>query len=108
MQAGRIVIYTGAKEITSDNIIPILREAILEHDINSNRIQFLLDYDAGIQPIVRKNPKTYRPDIDCYYYYSAVMYFALISSNLPDSFKLANAVFTLSNKSVLSFAIQIA
>ena len=65
MQAGRIVIYTGAKEITSDNIIPILREAILEHDINSNRIQFLLDYDAGIQPIVRKNPKTYRPDIDC-------------------------------------------
>lgn len=65
MQTGRIVIYTGAKEITSDNIIPILREAILEHDINSNRIQFLLDYDAGIQPIVRKNPKTYRPDIDC-------------------------------------------
>lgn len=54
MQAGRIVIYTGAKEITSDNIIPILREAILEHDINSNRIQFLLDYDAGIQPIVRR------------------------------------------------------
>ena len=65
MQTGRIAIYTGAKEITPDNIIPILREAILEHDINSNRIQFLLDYDAGIQPIVRKNPKTYRPDIDC-------------------------------------------
>ena len=65
MQTGRIAIYTGAKEITLDNIIPILREAILEHDINSNRIQFLLDYDAGIQPIVRKNPKTYRPDIDC-------------------------------------------
>lgn len=59
MQTGRIAIYTGAKEITPDNIIPILREAILEHDINSNRIQFLLDYDAGIQPIVRKNPKTY-------------------------------------------------
>lgn len=48
MQTGRIAIYTGAKEITPDNIIPILREAILEHYINSNRIQFLLDYDAGI------------------------------------------------------------
>ncbi len=57
MQTGRIAIYTGAKEITPDNIIPILREAILEHDINSNRIQFLLDYDAGIQPIVRKTQR---------------------------------------------------
>ena len=55
MQTGRIVIYTGAKEITSDNIIPVLREAILEHNINSNRMQFLLDYDAGVQPIIRKN-----------------------------------------------------
>ena len=65
MQTGRIVIYTGVKEITSENIISVLRDAILEHDQNSARIQFLLDYDAGIQPIVRKNPKSYRPDIDC-------------------------------------------
>ena len=65
MQTGRIVIYTGVKEITSENVISVLRDAILEHDQNSSRIQFLLDYDAGIQPIVRKNPKSYRPDIDC-------------------------------------------
>ena len=65
MQTGRIVIYTGVKEITSENIISVLSDAILEHDQNSARIQFLLDYDAGIQPIVRKNPKSYRPDIDC-------------------------------------------
>lgn len=63
MQTGRIAIYTGAKEITSDNIIPILRDAIIEHDINANRIQYLLDYDAGIQPLQRV--KQTRKDIDC-------------------------------------------
>lgn len=64
MQTGRIVIYTDAKEITSDNVIPILRDAILEHDINSSRIQYLLDYDAGIQPLQRE--KKTRKDIDCH------------------------------------------
>ena len=48
MSTGRIVIYTDAKEITNDNIISILRDAIIDNDVNSARIQYLLDYDAGI------------------------------------------------------------
>lgn len=63
MQTGRIVIYTDVKEITSNNIISVLRDAITEHDINANRIQYLLDYDAGIQPLQRV--KQTRTDIDC-------------------------------------------
>ena len=63
MQTGRIVIYTDVKEITPNNIISVLRDAITEHDINANRIQYLLDYDAGIQPLQRV--KQTRTDIDC-------------------------------------------
>ena len=63
VSTGRIVIYTDAKEITNDNIISILRDAIIEHDVNSARIQYLLDYDAGIQPLQRV--KKTRTDIDC-------------------------------------------
>ena len=63
MQTGRIVIYTDVKEVTKENVISVLRSAILEHDQNSARIQFLLDYDAGIQPLQRT--KKTRTDIDC-------------------------------------------
>lgn len=63
MQTGRIVIYTDEKEITKDNIISVLRNAMPEHMINADRIQYLLDYDAGIQPLNRT--KQTRTDIDC-------------------------------------------
>lgn len=62
---GRKIIWTDESEITYENVIDVLRDAILVHTANAQRIQFLLDYDGGDQPIIRKNPKTYRPDIDC-------------------------------------------
>lgn len=65
MQTGRIVLTTDVPEITYENVLDVLRNVFSTHIQNANRIQYLLDYDAGIQPIVRKNPKTYRPDIDC-------------------------------------------
>ena len=35
------------------------------HQKNADRIKFLNEYEKGNQPIIRKNPKKYRPDIDC-------------------------------------------
>lgn len=63
MQIGRCEIFTDAKEITAKNIIEILQKAVAIHEKNRTRIQFLLEYDAGEQPVIRK--KTYRSDIDC-------------------------------------------
>lgn len=63
MQIGRIEIFTDAKEITAENIIDILRDAYAKHTQNVVKYDFLLDYEAGHQPLTRK--KTYRSDIDC-------------------------------------------
>lgn len=63
--AGRIVITTDVPEITYKNVLDVVRKAYAVHTQNATKIQGLLDYDAGVQPIIRKNPKTYRPDIDC-------------------------------------------
>ena len=61
---GRAEIFTDVEEITDDNIIPVLIEAYAVQSSVTAQCQFLLDYDAGIQPLRRKEPKTYRPDID--------------------------------------------
>jgi SPP1 family phage portal protein len=60
---GRKIIYTDEKEITSDNIIKVLNDAIIQHSMNADKIEFLLNYEAGNQPLQRV--KTYRSDIDC-------------------------------------------
>ena len=62
---GRKVLWTDVPEITSENILDVLRDVFPVHTQNAARIDFLLNYDAGEQPIIRKNPKSYRPDIDC-------------------------------------------
>lgn len=59
---GRRKIYTNEKTITADNIIPVLKKAYQEHQRNAAEIQFLLDYEKGIQPLVRE--KKVRQDID--------------------------------------------
>lgn len=59
---GRQKIYTDEKEITRDNIIPVLRKAYSQHRWNQTEIQFLIDYERGVQPLKRE--KTKRPDID--------------------------------------------
>lgn len=62
MHAGRNVIYTDVPEITRENVISVLREAVIEHELNSQMTQYLIDYDAGNQPLQRV--KKTRTDID--------------------------------------------
>ena len=62
MQIGRLEIFTDEPEITEKNVIRVLRNALPKHLINAERCDFLLNYEAGEQPLKRK--KTYRADID--------------------------------------------
>ena len=63
MQFGRVELFTEEREITFDNIIPVLQSVFPQHQSNAARMNFLLDYEAGKQPLMRS--KTYRKDIDC-------------------------------------------
>lgn len=59
---GRRRIYTDVAEITRDNVISVLRDALSIHEVNRAEIAFLINYEKGEQPLKRK--KTIRPDID--------------------------------------------
>lgn len=63
MQIGRYELLTDEPEITFENIIPILQRVFPLHQSNASRINYLLEYEAGNQPLMRT--KTYRKDIDC-------------------------------------------
>lgn len=63
MLLGRKEIYTDVPEITRENVCEVLRKAIVEHEENSAKMDFLFEYEKGIQPILRT--KKYRSDIDC-------------------------------------------
>lgn len=65
MQLGRISIMTDEPTISYENVIDVLRKAMPYHIQNAARIDYLLRYEAGEQPIIRKEPKKYRPSIDC-------------------------------------------
>lgn len=60
---GRIKIFTDEPVITYENVIEVLQNAFPSHTTNQADIKFLLDFDAGIQPMDRE--KVYRPDINC-------------------------------------------
>lgn len=62
MQIGRIEIFTDYDEITNENIISVLQDAYAHHTANANRIDYLLNFDAGVQPQIRE--KQTRKDID--------------------------------------------
>lgn len=62
MQIGRLEIFTDEPEITEKNVIRVLRNALPKHLINAARCDFLLNYEAGEQPLQRI--KTYRKDIN--------------------------------------------
>lgn len=51
---GRTQIYTDTAVITSENVVPILEEALLVHAQNQNEIQYLWDYYRGKTPILGK------------------------------------------------------
>lgn len=62
MLKGRQKIYTDAKEITADNIIKELSKAYEKHKFNRLEMQYLIDFEAGDQPLDR--PKIVRPEIN--------------------------------------------
>ena len=63
MQIGRYELLTDKPEVNYENIIQILQEVFPMHQVNAMRINYLLGYEAGNQPLQRS--KTYRSDIDC-------------------------------------------
>lgn len=65
MSMGRKILYTDVLEITYENVLDVVRKAFGAYRKNISDINYLLDFDMGIQPLQRKEPKKYRPDIDC-------------------------------------------
>ena len=63
MQIGRYELLTDKPEVNYENIIQILQEVFPMHQVNAMRINYLLGYEAGNQPLQRV--KTYRSDINC-------------------------------------------
>ena len=59
---GRQKIYTDVPEVTEQNVIQVLREAIIEHNVVADECERLMNFVAGFQPLQRV--KTYRADID--------------------------------------------
>lgn len=59
---GREKIYTSEKNIDADNIIRVLRKAYSTHCQNMREIDFLFNYEKGVQPLQRQ--KLIRPEID--------------------------------------------
>ena len=59
---GRKKIYTDVSEITSANVISVLNNALIAHSHNVSQIQFLINFEKGLQPLQRK--KTVRKEID--------------------------------------------
>lgn len=59
---GRREIFTDVREITRDNVIPIVQEALGVHLMNAGRMEYLLNFEAGDQAITRE--KKYRKDIN--------------------------------------------
>lgn len=62
LQLGRQIIYTDEVQITSDNIIDVLKKAMQYHNKNASDCKFLIEYEKGLQPLQRE--KTIRPDIN--------------------------------------------
>lgn len=59
---GRKKIFTDANFIDERNVISVLQNTLMTHEINRGQILFLLNYEKGEQPLVVK--KTVRPEID--------------------------------------------
>ena len=60
---GRRKIHTDAEQITSQNILDVVREAMTVHDANRIEMVNLFKYEKGDQPILYREKKV-RPEID--------------------------------------------
>lgn len=63
MQIGRVKLFTDVPTITSENVVEIVRSAYNDYLSSITRMDFLFNYEKGVQPLMRK--KTYRSDINC-------------------------------------------
>lgn len=61
---GRHTLQTPVKAITKDNVITVIQSVMAKFRENAGDCQFLLDYKAGLQPLVRKSDKKVMPWID--------------------------------------------
>ena len=59
---GRRVITTDVTEITAENVVEVLEEAMKLHEKNRSEIDYLWKYYKGEQPILQRS-KTVRPEI---------------------------------------------
>lgn len=60
---GRQIIYTNAKQITSQNIVEELNKALVIHNQNAIEIEYLDRYYRGDQPILYRK-KVNRPEVN--------------------------------------------
>lgn len=60
---GRRAIYTDEAQITRENIVSVLRKALVVHLKNREEIEYLYHYYKGQQPILRRT-KEVRPEIN--------------------------------------------
>lgn len=59
---GRKVIYTDEEEITSKNVVEVLKKAVEANQTNVSDMKYLYDYYKGNQPIIKRE-KTFNDDI---------------------------------------------
>lgn len=59
---GRTKIFTEYKEINDENIIEVLQKSYAKHRNNVVEMQYLIDYELGVQPLPYE--KIVRPEID--------------------------------------------
>lgn len=59
---GRKQIFTDVNEITSENLLGVINNSMVEHEINRQRIDYLYKYAKGEQPILNRK-KEVRADI---------------------------------------------
>lgn len=60
---GRKKIYTDVTRIDASNVIQVLTDALIEHSTNREQIEYLMNYEKGIQPILGRQ-KDIRPEIN--------------------------------------------
>ena len=58
----RRVLLTDVDEITSENVVDVLKKAMADHELNRGEIEYLWKYYKGYQPILTRT-KTVRPEI---------------------------------------------
>jgi len=61
---GRKELYTDVERVTAENILKVMQENAPYFTVNAQDCQKLIDFESGIQPLQRKEPKKFRPDID--------------------------------------------